>query len=82
MVIAGPCFAEVSWGSQVVAFEVGLRGQARELRFVYRYLLTNRSDLHPEERARRLQALRPLRRGYRFSPEPAWRAFVHIARRH
>jgi hypothetical protein len=41
---------EMGWGSQndpnVVAFEQGIRGQARELRGAYRYLLGNRHRLN------------------------------------
>jgi hypothetical protein len=92
---AGLYLTELGWGSQfdprVVAFEVGLHGQARELRGAYRYLISNHHRL----------ALRQVdwfswkdapgcsfcdssglfRRGARFKPKPAWHAFVSFARR-
>jgi polysaccharide biosynthesis protein PslG len=46
---AGLYITEMGWGSQdnsqVVAFEQGIRGQARELRGAYSYLLANRPRL-------------------------------------
>jgi polysaccharide biosynthesis protein PslG len=87
---------ELGWGSQynprLVAFEVGLRGQARELRRAYAYLLGNRRRL----RLRQVdwftwKDLRGscafcdssglFRQGARFKPKPAWHAFVGVTRR-
>lgn len=87
---------EMGWGSafnpQTVAFEVGLRGQARELRRAYGYLLANRGRL----RLRQVDwftwkdlpgscdfcdSSGLFRQGKRFKPKPAWRAFVQITRR-
>jgi hypothetical protein len=90
---AGLYITEMGWGSQndpnVVAFEQGIGGQARELRGAYRYLLANRLRLN-------------LRAVYWFSwkdsnlycsycdsvgffsegsallPKPAWQAFVGV----
>ena len=49
---AGLYLTEIGWGSQErspVSFEVGLRGQARELRAAYGYLLGNRSRLNLQQ---------------------------------
>ena len=47
---AGLYITEMGWGSQndpnVVAFEQGIQGQARELRGAYRYMLDNRHRLN------------------------------------
>jgi hypothetical protein len=87
---------ELGWGSQynprTVAFEVGLRGQARELRRAYAYLLGNRRRLHLRQvdwfTWKDLQGSCAFcdssglfRRGARFKPKPAWRAFVQVTRR-
>jgi hypothetical protein len=93
---SGLYITEMGWGSQynprVVAFEVGLRGQARELRDAYRYLLANRARL----RLRQVHwftwkdlagscdfcdSSGLFRSGARFKPKPAWRAFVQVTRR-
>lgn len=94
---AGLYLTEIGWGSQynprVVAFEVGLRGQARELRAAYGYLLANRHRLNLKQvdwfswkDESRLcsfcDSVGLFRRGHRFKPKPAWHAFVSIARRH
>lgn len=94
---AGLYLSEVGWGSQydprVVAFEVGLHGQARELTSAYRYLLANRGRLNLRQVDWFTWKDAPgscgfcdssglFRRGERFRPKPAWHAFVRIARRH
>lgn len=91
----GLFITEMGWGSQpnprVVAFEVGLRGQARELRGAYRYLLANRSRLRLRQvhwftwkdmrgSCNFCDSSGLFRRGDRFKPKPAWYAFVRIAR--
>lgn len=86
---------EMGWGSQndpnVVAFEQGIRGQARELRKSYRYLIANRGRLHlkgtywfswkdnPDYTACNFcDSVGLFRAGERFKPKPAWRAFVGL----
>ena len=93
---AGLYLTEVGWGSQfnprVVAFEVGLHGQARELRSSYRYLIANRKRLGLRQvdwftwkdlagACAFCDSSGLFRAGGRFKPKPAWRAFVRIARR-
>ncbi|HET8814585.1 MAG TPA: hypothetical protein VFM51_06480 [Solirubrobacterales bacterium] len=93
---AGLYLTEIGWGSQynprVVAFEVGLRGQARELRAAYDYLLANRRRLNLKQvvwfswkDATKLcsfcDSVGFFRRGARFKPKPAWHVFVSITRR-
>jgi hypothetical protein len=87
---------ELGWGSEynprAVAFEVGARGQARELRRAYGYLLANRGRLRLlqvdwftwkdlEGSCNFCDSSGLFRAGTRFKPKPAWRAFVRIARR-
>jgi hypothetical protein len=87
---------EVGWGSaynpQTVAFEVGLQGQARELRRAYGYLLSNRARLRLRQvdwftwkdvpgSCNFCDSSGLFRQGERFRPKPAWRAFKQIARR-
>lgn len=94
---AGLYLTEMGWGSQndpqVVAFEVGLHGQARELTAAYRYLLANRGRLNLRQvdwftwkdvpgSCSFCDSAGLFRRGERFRPKPAWHAFVQIARRH
>jgi hypothetical protein len=93
---SGLYITEMGWGSdynpRAVAFEVGLRGQARELRDAYAYLLANRGRL----RLRQVDwftwkdvpgscdfcdSSGLFRRGKAFRPKPAWRAFVQVTRR-
>lgn len=86
---------EMGWGSQndpqVVAFEQGIQGQARELRKSYRYLIANRHRLNlkgtywfswkdnPEYVACSFcDSVGLFRAGPRFHPKPAWRAFVAL----
>ncbi|HWM54459.1 MAG TPA: hypothetical protein VNO20_03630 [Solirubrobacterales bacterium] len=92
---AGLYLTEVGWGSQRnprrVAFEVGLREQARELRSAYGYLIGNRARLNLKQvhwfswKDRRgacnfCDSVGLFRGGARFKPKPAWHAFVRIAR--
>jgi hypothetical protein len=91
----GIYLTEMGWGSQArspVSFEVGLRGQARELRAAYGYLLGNRHRLHLQQVDWFSWKDAPLlcsfcdsvglfRQGARFRPKPAWHAFVQITRR-
>jgi hypothetical protein len=90
---AGLYLTEVGWGSQfdprLVAFEVGLQGQARELRAAYRYLIANRHRLGLRQVDWFTWKDAPgcsfcdssglFRRGARFKPKPAWHAFVSFA---
>lgn len=93
---AGLYLTEVGWGSQfnprVVAFEVGLRGQARELRSAYSYLVPNRRRLGLRQvdwftwkdisgSCSFCDSSGLFRRGGKFRPKPAWHAFVRFARR-
>lgn len=92
---AGLYITEMGWGSQndpqVVAFEQGIRGQARELRKSYRYLIANRGRLrlkgtywfswkdNPDYTACNFcDSVGLFRAGDRFKPKPAWRAFVAL----
>lgn len=92
---AGIYLTELGWGSQynprVVAFEVGRRGQARELRSAYRYLIGNRHRLGLQQvdwftwkdiagSCAFCDSSGLFRRGSRFRPKPAWHAFVSFAR--
>lgn len=87
---------ELGWGSdynpRAVAFEVGLRGQARELRDAYSYLLANRHRLRLRQvdwftwkdlpgSCAFCDSSGLFRRGERFRPKPAWHAFVQVTRR-
>jgi hypothetical protein len=86
---------EMGWGSQndpnVVAFEQGIQGQARELRGAYRYLIDNRGRLNLKgtywfswKDARGscnfCDSVGLFRAGPRFKPKPAWHAFVGLTR--
>jgi hypothetical protein len=92
---AGLYLTEVGWGSQynprVVAFEVGLNGQARELRSAYRYLISNHRRLGLRQvdwftwkdisgSCSFCDSSGLFRRGGKFRPKPAWYAFVSFAR--
>lgn len=91
----GLYLTEMGWGSQArssVSFEVGLRGQAQQLRAAYGYLLGHRHRLNLQQvdwfswkDASRLcsfcDSVGLFRSGYRFKPKPAWHAFVQITRR-
>lgn len=92
---SGLYLTELGWGSQddpnVVAFEVGLHGQARELRDAYRYLIGNHHRLGIRQvdwftwkdvggSCTFCDSSGLFRRGSGFRPKPAWRAFVSFAR--
>ncbi len=91
----GLYITEMGWGSQndpnVVAFEQGIDGQARELRAAYRFLIANRHRLNlkgtywyswkdePEYvECHFCDSVGLFRAGRHFRPKPAWRAFVRI----
>lgn len=93
---AGLYLTELGWGSQydpdVVSFEVGLHGQARELRSAYRYLIANHGRLGLRQvdwftwkdatgSCNFCDSSGLFRRGARFRPKPAWHALVSLARR-
>jgi hypothetical protein len=86
---------EMGWGSQndpnVVAFEQGIGGQARELRKAYRFLVAKRHKLNlkgtywyswkdnPDYVACSFcDSVGLFRAGDKFRPKPAWRAFVAV----
>ena len=84
---------EMGWGSQndpnQVAFEQGLKGQARELRGAYRYLIANRGALNLKGAywfswkdirgdCNFCDSVGLFRAGPRFRPKPAWRALVAL----
>lgn len=91
---AGLYLTELGWGSQAgspVAYEVGLRGQARELRSAFRYLIANHRRLNLRQvdwftwkdlagACTFCDSAGLFRSGARFRPKPAWRAFVSFAR--
>lgn len=89
----GLYITEMGWGSQfdpnVVAFEQGLHGQARELRGAYRYMLRNRHRLNLKAAywftwkdsryyCNFCDSVGFFREANRYRPKPAWRAFVGI----
>jgi hypothetical protein len=93
---AGLYLTELGWGSQndpkVVAFEVGLHGQARELRNAYGFLIGNHSRLGIRQvdwftwkdvqgSCTFCDSSGLFRRGSGFRPKPAWHTFVSFARR-
>jgi hypothetical protein len=86
---------EVGWGSKHnprrVAFEVGRRAQARELRRSYRYLIRNQRRLNLKQVhwyswkdapsvCSFCDSVGLFRRGTLFRPKPAWHALVRLAR--
>lgn len=92
---SGLYVTEMGWGSaynpRTVAFEVGLRGQARELRAAYRYLIANHGRLKLRQvdwftwkdlpgSCSFCDSSGLFRAGAKFRPKPAWRAFVSFAR--
>lgn len=92
---AGLYITEMGWGSaynpRTVAFEVGLQGQARELRGAYRYLIANHGRLKLKQvdwfswkdlpgACNFCDSSGLFRAGAKFRPKPAWRAFVSFAR--
>ncbi len=92
----GLYITEMGWGSQndpnVVAFEQGIQGQARELRKSYAYLIANRNRLNLKSTywyswkdtaeypaCSFCDSVGLFRAGARFHPKPAWRAFVALS---
>ncbi len=90
---AGLYITEMGWGSQndpnVVAFEQGMQGQARELRKAYGYLIANRTQLNLKSTywfswkdiqgdCNFCDSVGLFREGAAFRPKPAWKAFVSI----
>ena len=84
---------EMGWGSQnnfeEVAFEQGIRGQVRELRGAYGYLIENQRRLNLKQvywfswkdaalLCNFCDSVGFFREGERFKPKPAWHAFVKI----
>jgi len=87
--------SEMGWGSQndpeVVAFEKGLRGQARELRRAYRFLLQQRRRLYIagvywfswkdlDGSCSFCDSAGLFYAGAGFKPKPAWRVFLKFSR--
>jgi hypothetical protein len=85
----------MGWGSQnnfqQVAFEQGIRGQVRQLRDSYAYLLENRHRLNIkgtywftwkdiDGSCNFCDSTGLFRLGDRFKPKPAWHAFVRLSR--
>ena len=90
---AGLYITEMGWGSQddpnLVAFEQGIGGQARELRDAYSYLLSNRRRLNLKAAywftwkdsryyCNFCDSAGFFRESERFHAKPAWHAFVQI----
>jgi hypothetical protein len=86
---------EMGWGSepnfQQVAFEQGVRGQVRQLRGAYDYLLENRRRLDVRQvywfswkdiqgDCNFCDSVGLFKEGAAFRPKPSWRAFVAISR--
>jgi hypothetical protein len=84
---------EMGWGSQndfnTVAFEQGIRGQVRELKGAYGYLLENRNRLDLKQvywfswkdiagSCSFCDSVGFFRESKRFHPKPAWHAFVAL----
>jgi hypothetical protein len=84
---------EMGWGSQndyeQVAFEQGIRGQVKQLKAAYGYLLENQRRLNlkgvywfswkdVKESCSFCDSVGLFREGIKFRPKPAWRAFVAI----
>jgi hypothetical protein len=91
---AGLYITEMGWGSQndpnVVAFEQGIRGQVRELRDAYRYLLGHRHRLNLKAAywfswkdatglCNFCDSVGFFRNSRRLKPKPAWHAFVGLS---
>jgi len=90
---AGLYITEMGWGSEPnynqVAFEQGIRGQVRQLRDSYRYLIGERRRLNlkgtywftwkdSEGFCSFCDSTGFFRKGERFRPKPAWHAFVRL----
>ena len=86
---------EMGWGSQdnfqQVAFEQGIRGQVRQLKDSYRYLLEERRRLNLKQvywfswkdlpgSCNFCDSVGLFRDGSKFKPKPAWHTFVGITR--
>jgi hypothetical protein len=84
---------EIGWGSQnnfqQVAFEQGIRGQVKQLKAAYGYLLENRNRLDLKQvywfswkdlrgSCNFCDSVGFFRAGPRLKPKPAWRAFVSL----
>ena len=84
---------EMGWGSennfQEVAFEQGIRGQVKQLKASYGYLLENQRRLNLKQvfwfswkdladTCTFCDSVGLFREGTRFHPKPAWRAFVGL----
>ncbi len=91
---SGLYITELGWGSQHdprrVAFEVGWRQQARELRRAYLFLIDNRHRLNLKQAywftwkdipgsCSFCDSVGLFRRGPRFKPKPAWHVLVRLA---
>jgi hypothetical protein len=91
---AGLYITEMGWGSQndpnVVAFEQGIAGQARELRAAYRFLLNNRHRFNLKAAywftwkdsryyCNFCDSVGFFRESKRFHAKPAWHTFVQIS---
>ncbi len=89
----GLYITEMGWGSQndfnQVAFEQGIRGQARQLRGAYGYLIDNQRRLNLKQvhwfswkdvqgDCNFCDSVGLFRKGPKFKPKPAWREFVAI----
>jgi hypothetical protein len=89
----GLYITEMGWGSQydpnVVAFEQGLHGQARELRGAFSYMLSNRHRLNLKAAywftwkdsryyCNFCDSVGLFREVDRYRPKPAWRALIQI----
>jgi hypothetical protein len=89
----GLFITEMGWGSQnnfeEVAFEQGIRGQVRELRGAYGYLIENQRRLNLKQvywfswkdaalLCNFCDSVGFFREGERFKPKPSWHAFVRI----
>jgi len=91
----GLYITEMGWGSeanfQEVAFEQGPRGQVRQLRDSYAYLLENRRRLNikqvywfswkdiTSDACSFCDSVGLFREGQGFKPKPAWRAFLALS---
>jgi hypothetical protein len=91
---AGLFLTEIGWGSQnnfnQVAFEQGVRGQVRQLRDSYRYLISNRTRLNLKQvywftwkdvggSCNFCDSVGLFRNSARLRPKPAWHAFVAVS---
>lgn len=91
----GLYITEMGWGSEndfeQVAFEQGIRGQVRQLRAAYSYLIANQRRLNlkqvywfswkdiQSDSCSFCDSVGFFHEGARFKPKPAWHAFVRIA---